>query len=309
MTTGIQWTDETWNPVVGCNQVSFGCDLCYAKSLHDKRHRAFLDGKKVAPQYAQPFEVVQLKPERLREPIGWRRPRRVFVNSVSDLFHASVPDEFLDRVFAVMAFASRHTFQILSKRAGRMRSYIDGLADRSGSGRGFARLDAAGRDMGLALSFEGIPLVSWPIPNVWLGVSVENRAALSRIHALRGTAAAVRFVSFEPLLEAVAPDLTGIDWAIVGGESGRGAREFDLAWARDLVAQCANANVACFVKQLGANPVDPWSDTGALVYDREPARPKFRDSHGGDITEWPDDLKVREFPSAVLVVAETKEER
>jgi protein gp37 len=163
----------------------------------------------------------------------------VFVNSVSDLFHEDVPDVFLDEVFAVMALADRHTFQILTKRA-------------------------------------------------------------------------VRWLSCEPLLEPV--DLLsaryrlgagrcsaffwgrGVDWVVVGGESGKGARPFDLAWARDLVAQCANADVACFVKQLGANPIDPWADTGALINDREPVRPTFRDSHGGDMAEWPEDLRVREFP-------------
>lgn len=285
MSTAIQWTDETWNPVVGCNQVSAGCDHCYAKTLHDMRHRAVLAGKKLAAQYAQPFEMVQLMDARLKQPLSWQKPRRVFVNSVSDLFHADVPDEFLDRVFAVMAFASRHTFQILTKRAGRMRSYIDGLADRGGTGRGFARLDAAGRSLGLGLSFKGMPLISWPIPNVWLGVSVENEAALSRIHALRGTDAAVRFISFEPLIEAVEPNLSGIDWAIIGGESGKDARPFNLAWARAIVSACRTSGTAPFVKQLGRVPLAEYG-----------SRLMLSDAHGGEMDEWPIDLRVREYP-------------
>src|SRR4051812_18556853 len=119
-TTGIEWTDATWNPVVGCTKVSQGCKHCYAKTIHDLRHKAHLAGKAVAPQYAQPFETVQLKPERLTAPLGWRQPKRIFVNSVSDLFHDDVPIEYIASVWAVMALARRHTFQILTKRPARM---------------------------------------------------------------------------------------------------------------------------------------------------------------------------------------------
>jgi protein gp37 len=122
--TAIQWTDKTWNPVVGCTKVSAGCKNCYAKTLHDQRHKAYHAGKKLPAQYAQPFEVLQLMPDRLRDPLSWRKPCRVFVNSVSDLFHADVPFEFIDRVFAVMALAQRHTFQVLTKRPERMREYM-----------------------------------------------------------------------------------------------------------------------------------------------------------------------------------------
>jgi protein gp37 len=136
--SSIEWTDATWNPVVGCTKVSPGCKNCYAKTLHDLRHKAHGEGKKVPAQYAHPFEVVQLMPDRLTDPLSWRKPRKVFVNSVSDLFHKDVPDEFLDWVFAVMALAPRHTFQVLTKRADRMREYmtnprlIDRLDDACG---------------------------------------------------------------------------------------------------------------------------------------------------------------------------------
>src|SRR6185436_14420816 len=122
--SNIEWTDATWNPVVGCEKVSQGCKFCYAKTVHDRRYKAFLEGKAVAPQYRVPFETVQLKPERLTLPLSWRAPRRIFVNSVSDLFHDGVPDDFIDRVFAVMAVSRRHTFQILTKRAQRMQAYL-----------------------------------------------------------------------------------------------------------------------------------------------------------------------------------------
>lgn len=295
MTTAIQWTDETWNPTVGCDQVSPGCDHCYAKTLHDMRHRAVLNGKRLHPQYAAPFETVQLMRDRLTKPLSWRRPRRVFVNSVSDLFHKDIPDEFIDEVFAVMAIANRHTFQVLTKRAGRMRSYLN---DPMRLENIYAQWH----------SFSGsAPAVdAWPLPNVWCGVSVENRPTSSRIHVLRETQAAVRFVSFEPLLESVTPGLSlkGINWAIVGGESSAEARPFDLQWARDIVDLCRADGTAPFVKQLGRRPYDsvaawlmvgrkfvPSADhaarLGALAY---------HDKHGGDMAEWPDDLRVREYP-------------
>lgn len=170
VSTGIQWTDETWNPVVGCRKVSEGCRNCYAKELHDRRHKAFKAGKKMLPQYAQPFEVVQLMPDRLEQPLHWRKPRRVFVNSVSDLFHEDVPDEFLDRVFAVMALAGRHTFQVLTKRPDRMRSYV--WSKRRVLDPWTARLAHALSDVAVPLGRSWPLTIPWPLPNVWLGVSV-----------------------------------------------------------------------------------------------------------------------------------------
>ena len=285
MSTGIQWTDETWNPVVGCTKVSQGCKLCYAKVLHDRRHKAALTGKHVHTQYLHPFETVQLVPERLDRPLHWRKPRRVFVNSVSDLFHEDVPDAFIDQVFAVMAKTQRHTFQVLTKRPERMRDYCN------------ARL------LGL------------PLPNVWFGVSVENQAAANqRIPLLLDTPAAIRWLSCEPLLESVQiaeylrnplwNDIPSwqepaIDWVVVGGESGADdkARPFDIEWARSLVRQCRVGEIPVFVKQLGRHPVA--REAGVVVW------PEYdlRDKHGGQMDEWPGDLRIREYPKTREVAA------
>jgi protein gp37 len=317
MGTGIQWTDETWNPTVGCDRISPGCARCYAKNLHDKRHKAFLAGKAMAPQYAQPFEVLQTIAARLDAPLDWRKPRKIFVNSVSDLFHEDVPDEFIDQVFAVMALAPQHTFQILTKRAERMRQYVTHAGDTGLVGVSHAW--ANHRPM-------PNQSLTWPLPNVWLGVSVENqRFADERIPLLLQTPAAVRFISAEPLLGPVdlngLPDVKGdpswdvsalhgvrecafgatvsremiarLDWVIVGGESGKDARPFNLAWGRSIVTQCRAAGVACFVKQLGANPThDRPTHLGEALLPLD-----LRDSHGGDPLEWPEDLRVRQMPA------------
>lgn len=299
--TGIEWTDRTWNPTVGCTKISAGCARCYAKTLHDQRHKAHREGKAVPAQYAQPFEVLQLMPDRLPDPLSWRKPCRVFVNSVSDLFHDDVPDEFLLKVFAVMAAAGKHTFQVLTKRAARMADFVGRL------GRSYAHLEAAAREIGYTFQFrhEGrtIPTLPWPIPNVWLGVSAENQAeADERIPHLLATPAAVRFLSCEPLLGPVhirgfgtqfddTPRTDSGFWVIVGGESGPDARPMNLEWARSLVAQCKAANVACFVKQMGARPYHQTPDMHG------PQDLFLRDKKGGDPVEWPEDLRVREFPS------------
>lgn len=214
--TGISWTDATWNPVVGCEKVSQGCKFCYAKTLHDMRHAAVLAGKNLAPQYAEPFERVQLMHDRLTMPLSWREPRRIFVNSVSDLFHDDVPFDFVLLVFAVMAVAPRHTFQILTKRPARMREFFAWmLSHRHGwhpveqmhiaANEHFCNLgakvsvaDARAWDRAPHYSKE---VVGWPLPNVALGVSVENQAAADeRILLLRETPAAIHFLSCEPLL-------------------------------------------------------------------------------------------------------------
>lgn len=214
MSTKISWTNVTWNPLVGCNQVSPGCAHCYAKALHDKRHKAYLAGKSVPPQYAQSFEVVQLKPERLDTPLHWKAPRRVFVNSVSDLFHESVPFSFIDRVFAVMALTPQHTYQILTKRPQVMQDYVRRVEDDDSPvlqamqeiemapwRRLYMRTIDLDRDEDGGLA--DVSLL-WPLPNVWLGTSVENqRWANERIPILMNTPAAVRFLSCEPLLGLV----------------------------------------------------------------------------------------------------------
>lgn len=240
-----KWWTHSWNPVIGCTPASPGCDHCYAKALHDQRHAAFVAGSRIPACYAKPFEQVTCLEERLARPLGWKNPRCVFVNSMSDLFHPDVPFEFLDRVFAVMALASQHTFMICTKRPERMREYL----------RTYDRLPAA---------------LTWPYPNIWLGVTAESQEqADSRIPILLDTPAAKRFVSVEPMLGPVdlspegspgywynslsdgSPVWRGPDWVICGGESGPGARPMHPDWARGLRDQCAAAGVPFFFKQWG----------------------------------------------------------
>lgn len=306
--SAIQWTDRTWNPVRGCSVVSPGCVNCYAMK---QAHRFSGPGgayegltklaERSGPQWTGKVAAVE---DHLLDPLKWRTPARVFVNSMSDLFHEDVPDEFIDRVFAVMALAPQHTFQILTKRADRMRSYC---ASDETLGR-FIRLIAEMRTLNPHVKItqdcrhKADGLNGFQLENVWLGVSVENQKyADERIPQLLQTPAAVRFVSAEPLLGPV--DLTRLwrpehdvfinavrgghsskpgeyiaaanwpkdinhethlDWVIVGGESGTAARPFDIAWARSIVKQCSDAGVACFVKQLGAWPFRDWPSEEGL---------------------------------------------
>src|SRR6266851_5143465 len=233
----IEWTDATWNPLRGCTKVSPGCKHCYAETFAER-----FRGVPGHP-YEQGFDL-RLVPEKLEDPLRWRKPRRVFVNSMSDLFHEDVPDEFIWQVFAVMANARQHTFQVLTKRA-------DRLAVLLATGRNAPYF--YGNVRGTAFRMKLSDSFTWPLPNCWIGVSCEDRKhGLPRLDLLRQTPAAVRFVSFEPLLEDLGTvALTGIGWAIIGGESGAGARRCDLAWIRGIVDQCRAAGVACFVKQLG----------------------------------------------------------
>jgi protein gp37 len=226
MATQICWTNETWNPVTGCTPVSEACHNCYAAALHNRRHKAYLEGKKVPVQYARPFEELQFLEKRLEYPYRWRKPRMIFVNSMGDLFHEHVPDDFVNRVFRVMTECSHHIFQVLTKRPER------------------------------AARWPG----PWPL-NVWLGTTVETARHLDRLDHLRASGASTRFVSFEPLLGPLGdPDLSGIHWAIVGGETGSGRRPFEDAWARELRDRCVAAGVAFFFKQhAGTAPrTAPW---------------------------------------------------
>lgn len=214
--TAIEWTDATWNPVSGCTKLGRGCDHCYAERMAE-RFRG-------TPNH--PFENgfdLTLRPHKLDEPLGWRRPRRIFVNSMSDLFHKEIPRQYIDRVFDTMEQAHWHNFQVLTKRSSLMRSYVNRRY-----GHGLAP------------------------PHIWLGVSVEDRRSLTRLKHLAGANAAVRFASFEPLLEDLGEvNLQGIHWAIVGGESGPHARPIDIEWVRNIRNQCRAWDVAFFFKQWG----------------------------------------------------------
>lgn len=317
-TTGIEWTDATWNPVVGCSIVSPGCTNCYAM----KHAARLLDGNAKMPHYAGTTQhskaggiwtgTVALAPDHIiTAPLRWRTPRRVFVNSMGDLFHESVPDKWINRVFAVMACAPQHAFQVLTKRSRRMMLWAK---DASTEARVF--------QMSTLVAPDGRQRRSraWPLPNVWLGVSTEDQPhAAERIPDLLATPAAVRFISAEPLLgpidftdidvtmrwrstawlnalagETWLPgncgensrtfDSNKLDWIIVGGESGHGARPCDTAWIESIVGQCNAARVPCFVKQLGGHVIR----SGGIWH--------TADRKGANMSEWPDEIRVREFP-------------
>jgi protein gp37 len=243
--SAIEWTDATWNPVTGCSKVSPGCAHCYAETISLRfGHSA----KPWTP--ANAAENVVLHPERLNVPLRWRQPRMVFVNSMSDLFHELVPDEYIAEVFSIMARAPRHTFQVLTKRPERMRDLLSSPVFES-----TWRDSVAEHQMGAGWAF-------WPLPNVWLGTSIENRRFVGRADALRETPAAVRFISAEPLLGPLVGrwfsdqprpplDLAGIDWLIVGGESGADHRLIRAEWVRDLHDAAQSAGTAFFFKQWG----------------------------------------------------------
>jgi protein gp37 len=295
----IEWTQDTWNPLRGCSRVSDGCRNCYAEQVAGRFSGA-----------GQPYEglitktakgptwngQIKLVPEKLEEPLRWTKPRKIFVNSMSDLFHENVPDEYIDKVFAVMALAPRHTFQVLTKRPERMKAYLgmDNRAEAIGWAE-TAIYETYGRlPIG---AYHGPTHRKLPLPNVWLGVSVENQAtADGRIPLLLQTPAAVRWISAEPLLgpvdltkftlpnwkherdcEYVANDMPapctcrasqgGLDWVVAGGESGRNARPTHPQWARTLRDQCKEAGVAFLFKQ--------WGEYGS-VYDRQKDDPDWR---------------------------------
>ncbi len=291
----IEWTDTSWNPVRGCTKISPGCKNCYAETFAERWR-----GVPGHP-YEQGFGL-RLVPEKLDEPLGWKKPRRIFVNSMSDLFQAGVPFEFVDQVFAIMAATPQHTYQILTKRADRMLQYLKEMENDE-------------KDMH-RWQGETHAELQWPLPNVWLGVSVENQQyADERIPLLLQTPAAKRFVSYEPALGPIDlqnhPMFWGgpakLDWVIVGGESGPGARPFHVRWAGDVVRQCKAAATACFVKQLGGSPMEhpsqirewpPESQRRFKCLDTVGPLVKMtlQDRKGGDMSEWPEDLRVREFP-------------
>jgi len=210
--SSIEWTEATWNPVTGCTKISPGCKHCYAERMADRLQAM---GQQ---NYRNGFQLT-LQPHMLELPLRWKKPQTIFVNSMSDLFHKDVPLDYIHKVFEVMRRASRHRFQVLTKRAERL----------------------------LELS----PRLDWA-SNIWMGVSVESNEYRGRIDALRATSALLKFLSLEPLLGPLPElDLRGIGWVIVGGESGPGARPMDAAWATDIRDQCRRANVPFFFKQWG----------------------------------------------------------
>lgn len=309
--TRIEWTDASWSPTTGCSPVSEGCVNCWARQqakrfwptqyppVADRSLKTTDLTIEGDPLRARQFSDVMCHEDRLEIPLRWKRPRRIAVSLMGDLFHEAVPDSFIENVVAIATWAPQHTYLVLTKRPERMRALFSSEAFRQ-------------------MVAEGSP---WPLPNVWLGVSCENQArADERIPILLQTPAALRFVSLEPLLGPV--DLTaismkdesstlwfplahevtfesrnepmaapGLDWVIGGGESGPKARPCDIAWICSIVGQCKEAGVPAFVKQLGARP---WMEGHASP----PVGSWLHHSKGADPSEWPPDLRVREFPEA-----------
>ena len=255
MPSSIEWTDETWNPVTGCSRVSPGCDNCYMFALYPR-----LKGMRV-PGYDASPDVVQLQPGRINTPLMWNKPRRVFVNSMSDAFHRDVPDDYLLSMFQVMKQSidqAGHVFQILTKRPGRAVAWWQKHSKYFPEG--------------------------WP-DNIWLGTSVENQKYTPRLTVLARVPAPVRFASVEPLLGPV--DITAwlsdgsLSWVIVGGESGQRARALGLKWLDSLKSQCDESDVPLFIKQLGTL----WARA------KDSSDPK-----GGSPADWPEGITSREYP-------------
>lgn len=347
--TSIEWTSKTWNPIRGCSVVSDGCRNCYAMNFATRfaaKGEAYEGLAYRNTSGAHWTGQVKFIEEHLADPLKVRKPTKWFVNSMSDLFHEGVSDQQITDIFGIMALAHWHTFQVLTKRPQRMLDYL--RAGDHGIINQFEQIQRGG-GIGPPLMFKALDMKrrdnvgwEWPLPNVHLGVSVEDqKTADERIPLLLETPAAVRWISAEPLLGSV--DLTHIDysdrlrevmrqahgdegaasinasaylqtltgqwfdgwdrgndgkrldWVVVGGESGTGAREMHLEWARGIVNQCQSAGVPVFVKQLGAHPV-LWRDDDPEV---PPYEYHFENHKGGDINEWPEDLRIREFPKAV----------
>ena len=333
--SAIEWTDATWNPLVGCEHAGPGCDNCYAarlmlRGLHDT-HRGMSVRR---PDGTVRFTgEIRLRPDVLDQPLRWRKPRRIFVNSLSDLFHPDVPDGYIARVWWTMAHASQHTFQVLTKRPQRMAEWVSRWNDLSGEDFGRfvgARGPAAtreahpsGRGQLFAAMLESMgeppegftyPTFDWmegpmrwgtaPLPNVWLGTSIESDRYTFRADHLRRTPAAVRFISAEPLLGPLPSlDLTGIDWLIVGGESGPGARPMHPDWVRDLRDRCTD-----WPPCPGRDDGEHWSSTCNCAKPDETAfffkqagsalgrEWGCADPKGGDMDRWPVDLRLQELP-------------
>lgn len=261
--TKIEWAEATWNPLRGCTRISEGCRNCYAENMAGRFSgfgNPYHGVVRIGADGPRWTGVVRRIPEKMDEPLRWRRPRRIFVNSMSDTFHALVDDLTIGEIWDVMRRAPRHTFMVLTKRAERMHSWCSKFDDN-------------------------------PLVNVSVGVSIENQRAVDeRMSFIVDTVAASRFLSVEPLLERV--DLSAglrtgrIDLVIVGGESGREARPCDVAWIRSVVEQCARFDVPCFVKQLGSRPRGDDIPFSLNLTNKN-----------GDPSEWPFDIRVRQMPT------------
>lgn len=323
MATSIEWTDETWNPLRGCRRISPGCENCYAER---QAARPILSGPglpyeglvtigKQGPRWTG----ATAGPDLLDLPLRWKKPRKVFPCSMSDLFFKGHSDEQIAVVFGVMAATPQHTYQVLTKRPERAAAWLNGRG-RELAAEALRALAMAGK-LGMAWVRGPLPMLStWPLPNVWIGTSVEDQQrADERLPHLHAVPAAVRFVSYEPALGAVdfrpwLKDCTScrrrtIDWIIVGGESGPGARPFHLEWARDVVRACQDVGVPVFVKQLGALPVmseDEWRDASKqrLLNHRARGVPadtvaiRLVNRKGAEPDEWPVELREQEIPGA-----------
>ncbi len=260
----IEWTDATWNPVTGCTKISTGCTHCYAERMA-KRQKAM-------GNYPNGFDVT-LWPDRLDQPLRWRKPRRIFVVSMGDLFHEDVPFEYAAAVFGVMAASPRHTFQVLTKRALRMPKFFQWVEEKGkgvdplgGTSETEACVIQAQRATGICSDKLWSDRAPWPLPNVHLGVTAENQPTWDwRVECLRQCPAAVRFVSVEPMIGPIDPCLfhwrRHIHWIICGGESGPGARPLHPDWVRSLRDQCAEAGVPFLFKQWGEWAPDCLCDT------------------------------------------------
>lgn len=315
---GIAWTDQTYNPIRGCSMVSAGCTNCYAMLV---AHR--FGGK------GQPYEglttngkwngKIRVVEDRLLDPLRWKRPRRVFVNSMSDLFHENLPTAEIDKIFAVMALSPRHTFQVLTKRPERMRAYLNDLTVRN-------------RVLGLAWMMLGkLPKYdhgdlcnrAWPLANVWLGVSAEDDVTWrQRVPELQATPAAIRWVSVEPQIGPIFPtpeDAKGLSWIVFGGESGsHDVRPFHVSWATLWIEWCRFHGLYPFLKQLGSVPVVRAARLRHYEWSADEKDITFShylndqsglwhvhtvDRKGGDPAEWPEHLRVREFPDGATKAA------
>jgi protein gp37 len=240
--SAIEWTNATWNPVTGCTKISAGCDNCYAERFAERFRNV----------PGHPFEAgfdLTIRAERLEQPLRWKRSRVIFVNSMSDLFHKQVPKKYIQQVFDVMEKASWHTFQVLTKRSSKMRDFVN---ERYKAGDSPA--------------------------HIWFGVSVEDNRALTRVRHLAQTKAAIRFLSIEPLLNSVNQlDLAGIDWVIVGGESGPHARPMKMEWAREIRDECIRSDVPLFFKQWGGlRPKSGGRELDGREWNEVPRNTKLR---------------------------------